>query len=330
MDSETTISNLRKRLMIERCVFGGIALVALLAWTIGHFADSKSLILVDGKPVACVNTARDANDILAKIKTSAGCNPSEISFKQDVRVARAPGNVSPTSRHNAYRTVLRAVSPVVARWAIIVDGTPVVAVPNKATAGEVLEQAKRRYGQMARNLAEEPQFKENVIVDISPVNPAIYRKNVAEALKYLFSDPAPVSRDAVYTVMKGDVASAIAAECGTKLDSLSAMNPNINLNRLQIGDKIRVKTTSAKPKLTVVVRDMLERTESAPPPVQRVSSINLYVGKSVVISPGSAGQRKVRVETIYENGRKIRSEIVDEQVLRAPTPRRIAVGTKSR
>lgn len=330
MDSEATIRNLRKRLMIERCAFAGFALVVLLGWTIGHFVDSKSLILVDGKPIACVPSARDARDILTRIKSGTGCNPSEITFKQDVRVARAPGNVNPVSRYKAYRAVQRMVSPVMPKWAIIADGRPIVAVPDKSTAGEVLEQAKRKYGQMASNLAEEPQFKENVTVDIAAVDPAIYRKNVAEALKYVFSDSAPVTRDAVYSVEKGDVAGAIASKCGVKLADLAAMNPRMDLNRLQIGDRLRVKMTSAKPRLTVVVRDMVERTEKAPAPVQSVSSFNLLEGKSCVLSPGSSGLRRVRVETIYENGRKTGSDIVDEQILRAPTPRRIAVGTKPR
>ncbi len=329
MDSETTIRNLRKRLLIERCVFGGIALLALLIWTIGHFANSKSLIVVDGKPVVCVSTADDASEILAKIKTRAGCDPSEITFKQDVRIARAPRNVVPTSRHKAYRTVLRSVSPIVPKWAIIVNGTPIVAVPNKTIAGEVLERAKQKYGQMAANLAEEPQFKENVIVDIAAVDPAIFRPTVEEALKYVFTETAPVARDAIYIVQKGDMPMTIAAKCGVKLADLEALNPNMNPSRMQIGDRIRIKTTTDKPKLTVLVRDMVERTESIPPPVQSVTSLNLRHGKRAVLSSGSPGLRKVRVETIYENGRKVGSEVVDEQVLKPPVPRRIAVGAKS-
>lgn len=315
--------------MIERCVFGGVALVALLAWTIGHFANAKSLILVDGKPVACVQSARDASDILTSIKSRTGCNPSEISFRQDVRVARAPGNASPMSRGIAYRTVLRNVSPVVPKWAIIVDGQPVVAVPDKATAGEVLELAKRKYGEMAKNLAEEPQFKENVTVDIAAVDPAIYRKNAADALKYVFSDTATVSREEAYTVAKGDVAGAIASKCGVKMADLASMNPRVDLNKLQIGDRIRIKTTSAKPKLTVVVRDMVERTETAPAPTQTISTPNLAQGKTCVLWQGSPGRRKVRVETIYENGRKTGADTVDEQILKAPIPRRVAIGTRS-
>ncbi len=330
MDHELTIRRLRKQLLIERIAFGAIVGILITCWLVGHFKDAKSLILIDGKPVVCVPTASDARDILTQIKSGTGCNPSEIGFKQDVRVERAPGNAFPVSRHKAFRTVARLVSPVVPKWAIIVDGKPAVAVPSREIAGEVLEMAKRKFGSLAHNLAEEPQFKENVTVDITSVDPSIVRKNADEAVKLLFSDSAPMTRDAIYIVQKGDFAGAIAARCDLKLAELTALNPDANLNRLQIGDRLRVKTSTTRPKLTVVVRDMVERTESAPPPVQQVSSASLYEGKTHILSPGSAGLRKVRVDTIYENGRKVRSETVDEQILRSPTPRRVAVGMRHR
>jgi len=330
MEPEVTIRRLRKQLAAERIVFGAVALILIVCWLIGHFADSKSLILVDGKPVVCVPTASDARDILTQIKTQTGCSPSEISFKQDVRVERAPRNMFPVSRHKAFRTVAKLVSPVVPRWAIIVDGSPAVAVPSREMAGEVLETAKRKFGSLARNLAEEPQFKENVTVDIAAVDPAIFRNNTQEAVNFLFSESAPTTTDATYIVRKGDVASAIAERCHLKLSELAALNPSIDLDHLQIGDRLRVRTTSARPKLTVVVRDMAERTERIPPPVQTVSSANLYEGKTYVLAPGSPGLRKVRIETIYENGRRVRWETVDEQILRSPIPRRVAIGMRHR
>ena len=330
MDQDSVIRGLRKQLAIERIAFGTVVLILAICWMVAHFADAKSLILVDGKPVVCVPTASDARDILTRIKSRTGCNPSEISFKQDVRVERAPGNTFAVSRHKAYRTVLRIVSPVVAKWAIIVDGKPAVAVASREMAGEVLETSKRRFGSLAHNLAEEPQFKESVTVDIAAVDPAIFRKNADEAVKLLFSESAPVVKDAIYTVQKGDVAGAIAAGCGIRLADLWAMNPNLNLNRLQIGDTLRVKTSAIRPKLTVVVRDLNERTENVPPPIQQVSSASLYEGKTYLLSPGAAGLRKVRIETIYENGRRTGSETVEEQTVRAPTPRRTAIGIKHR
>lgn len=330
MEQETTVLNLRKQLLIERIVFAAIVLLLIVFWTVGHFRDAKSLILVNGKPVACVPSASDANDILSQIKSRTGCNPSEITFKQDVRVERAPGTASAVSRHKAYRAVLRVVSPVVPKWAIIVDGVPVVAVPSRDVAGATLEAAKRKYGQLVHNLAEEPQFKQNVTVDVAAVDPAIYRKTADQAVAYLFGDSAPVTEDAIYTVEGGDVAGSIASKCGIKLAELKAMNPSLHLDHLQIGDKLRVKKSYVKPRLTVIVRDMAERTEKIAPPVQTVSSTSLYAGKTYVISQGSAGQRQVQVQTIYENGHKVGSEVVNEQILHDPTPRRVAIGIKNR
>lgn len=330
MEQELTISHLKKQLFIERIAFGAIMFILIVCWAVGHFRDAKSLILVDGKPVVCVSTERDARDILTKIKSRTGCNPSEITFKQDVRVARAPGNASPVSRHKAYGTMLRVVSPVVPKWAIIVDGQPVVAIPSREVAGEVLEAAKLRFGKLAHNLAEEPQFKENVTVDIAAVDPSIYKTNADAAVEFLFTDRGSTKKDAIYTVQKGDVAAAIASKCSIKLAELAAMNSNAKLEHLQIGDQLRVKTTSVRPKLTVLVRDVSERTERIPPPVREISNASMYAGKTAVLSAGSAGERQVRVETIYENGRQTGSEIVDEQIIREPNAKRIAVGIKHR
>lgn len=331
MDNESLVLNLRRRLLIERIVFAVVILTVLVCWTFSHFRDSKSLILVDGKPIVCVPSKQDATDILSRIKLKTGYNPSEIQFKQDVRVERAPRNANPMSRHKAYRAVERVVSPVVAKWAIIADGIPIVAIPSKKIAGEVLDAAKYRYGRLVKNLSEEPQFKENVTVDIAAVDPAIYKKTVDEAVKFIFDESTPVTKDAVYEVQKGDLAGSISARYGLKLAELAALNQGRNLDHLQIGDKLRIKTSgNAGPRLTVIVRDQGERTESLPAPVQQVSSTQLYTGKTFVLSRGSAGKRKVTVENIYENGHKTGTEVIDEQILKEPVPRRIAVGIKAR
>ena len=331
MEQEQVIRNLRKQLLIERIIFAVIALILVTSWVSARIGCKESLIVVDGKPVVCVSSQNDAQVILDQIKSTSGSNPSEVQFKQEVRVARAPRGTTPVSRHKAIRIVQKFVSPVVSRLAIIADGKPVVAVPSREIAGEALDLAKLKFGKMVENLAEEPQFKENVTVDIAAVSPSMYRKTTAEAVDFMFSTTAPVTTDGIYTVRDGDIASSIAHRNRISLDELWKMNPGINLNRLQIDDKIRIKTTSPpKPKLTVIVRNQEEQTERIPAPIQSVSSASIYSGKTVELSSGRSGQRKVKVATIYENGRRVNSEILEEEILRTPVPRRIAVGIKPR
>jgi LysM repeat protein len=331
MDEQRIIRSLKLQLYIERTIIAFIAIVLFALWARGQINNTKSLIVVDGKAVACVPSEADAMEILQQVKKKTGCDPAEIEFKEDVVVTRAPRNARPVSRHKAMRTVERVLSPVVPRWAIIVDGKPVVALPSRTIAGEVLDLAKFKFGKLAVNLAEEPQFKENVTVDIAPVNPEIYCKTAAEAIERLFAPAERSTQDSIYTVKKGDIAASIAARHGISLEKLWTLNPGVNLHKLQVGDKIRVRTTKpGKPKLTVIVRDQFDRVETIPAPVRQISSAELYVGKSMELTPGRSGLRKIRVAAIYENGRKTGSEIISEEILRKPIPRKIAVGIKPR
>lgn len=315
----------------QRLAVAVLAVVLLAAVGLAHCRCTKSFIFVDGRRVVCVSSESDAARVLQQIKSSSGCNPAEVEFRQNVTVARAPRDAEPVSRHRALTIVRTAVSPVVCRWSIIVNGNPAVAVPDRKTAGEVLDLAKLKFGSLAKNLAEEPQFKENVKVDMAAVSPAIFRKSAQDALALLFEKQAPLVEDSVYVVQKGDVAGAIAARQGLSLDSLQAMNPGRDLERLQIGDRLRIKAAKVlPPKLTVIVRDLDIRTEAAPPPLRKVSSAALYVGKTTLVSPGKWGKRRVHVADIYENGRRTGSEVMDEEILESPSPRIVAVGIKPR
>lgn len=331
MDSQRVIRSLRLQLLIERIAIAVIALIFLTTWAVGRFGDGKSLILVDGKAVACVSSQKDAQVVLKEIKSNTGYNPSEVKFQQEVRVARAPRDARPVSRHKAIAAVRNVVRPTVAGWSVVVNGKPMVALTDRETAGEVLELAKMKFGSAVKNLAEEPEFKEQVTVDVAAVPVERYFKTAEEAVEHIFSNKPAQMTDGTYTVKNGDIAVLIARRHSISLEQLEKLNPGVNLARLSIGDQINIKKpTETEPKLTVVVRDQSERVETVPAPVQRVSSAKLYTGQSYEIQPGEAGRRKVKVATIYENGRRVGTEIIAEEILKEPVPRRVAMGIKTR
>ncbi len=332
MNKEKIIRNLKMQLLVERIVIGAIVLTLATVWTVGQFRGGKSFIMVDGKPVVCVYSEKDAEVVLTKIKSESGCNPSEVQFLQEVRVTRAPYDARPVSRSRAFSTMRRAVCALAPRWAVIVDGKPIVALPDKKTAANTLEAAKMKFGSIVQNLAEEPQFKQNVTVDIAAVPLKLCCKTAEEAVNLIFSDKPVETKDALYTVCDGDIAGAIADKHGLSLAQIMRINPGVNLAHLNIGDKVHVKAPvkEAEPKLTVIVRDLSDKVETIPAPVQYVSSAQLYLGKSTVLSAGRSGQRQIKVATIYENGIKTGSEIMTEDILREASPRRIARGIRPR
>ncbi|MGQ9456351.1 MAG: G5 domain-containing protein [Armatimonadota bacterium] len=329
MSKEVDLVTLKKQLVVYKVATTFLALILVGSWIHEKISDDKAFVLVNGKPVACLASEKEAHELLRNLKSRSGCNPSEAQFKEDVVIARAPRDAKPVSRHRAENAIRNAISLAIYKWAITVDGKPVVAVPSRSTAGEVLELAKMRFGKLAKNLCEEPQFKEDVAVEYMLVPPNIYKKTPEEAVEYLFNTRDIQHKEDIYTVQSGDVASKIARRFGLTMEELCFLNPNKDLNHLQIGDKIQIKKpVRPSPKLTVIVRDQLERIEQIHPPVHRISSARLYAGKSVEISPGRPGMRKVKIATVYENGHKVGIEVLEEQILKEPIPRQIAEGIK--
>ncbi|MDH7602459.1 MAG: G5 domain-containing protein [Armatimonadota bacterium] len=331
MNDDAVVVKLRRQILLYRVVLGCLSLIVALWYIHVRIGGSKALVLVNGKPVACVANEREAHALLRELKAKAGGDLDEIQFREDVVIARAPRDAKPVSRHRAENAIRSAISLALPRWAIICDGKPVVALPSRTAAGETLELAKAKFGRLAKNLCEEPQFKEKVTVDIALVPPAMCKKTPEEAVRFLFDSETTHREEGFYTVKQGDTASRIAKVFGLSVRDLWSLNPGVNLNRLQIGDKIKVqRTVPPKPKLTVVVRDQSEKLEKIPPPVHRVSSARMYLGKSAELSPGSPGLRRVKVATVYENGRQVGIEVLEEEILKEPVPRRIVEGIKPR
>jgi hypothetical protein len=218
------------------------------------------------------------------------------------------------------------------KHAVLVDGVPVAAVDSEEQAGAVLEAAKEKYGSMARDLMEEPQFKQDVKAEKMAVDLALYRPTVEEALDALLSGGGGGAGggSGVCVVTSGDVAGKIAQDHRMTLSELQALNPGRNLDKLQIGDQLKVSKSSgsSKPRLTVVVRSRESKTERIPYQTETVSSVRLHTGQQTELSPGSDGLRQVVLAATYENGIRTGSEVVEETIVRNSVPRRVAIGIR--
>jgi len=331
MDNEKTIRSLKKQLLIERIAFGVLVIALVVNFTAGRLSGGKSMIMVDGKPVVCVGSERDARNILEKIKSNSGANPLETEFKQEVSIARAPRNASPIPTSRAMSVARNAISPVVNRWSVIADGKPVVGLPSKQDAAKTLEMAKIKFGSQAKNLAEEPQIRENVSIAKAAISPEQFQKTPEDAVHFLFTPREPVRKNSTYTVRQNDVAVEIAKKLSLSPGELKKLNPGVNLDRLAIGATLQVKESTAPVyPLTIIVRDLIHRTESVPPQMVRVSSPSMFRGKTATVNQGKPGKRTVDIAAIYENGTRVGEEVVSEQVLATPVSGKIAIGIKPR
>jgi LysM repeat protein len=321
---EDVASRLRRQLLIERAAIALVFAVLLFRWGYVYFTSSSCVILADGQPIVVVESSRMANELLDEVRNSAGGDPKDAEFAQKVETRRRATR-APMDRESALAILKTKLRVLTDKWAILVNKRPYTAVDTKEQAGEVLELARQRYGKLAPNLAEEPSFKEDVTPQLQKADTRIWRRTPQEAVELLF---APDGKVSVHVVKSGEVAGAIASKYSMKLSDMAKLNPGRSLDRLQIGDRLRVGV--GKTPLTVIVRNQIARTEPMPYRTESITSTQMYAGKTITLSPGRTGKRQVKVAVTYENGVETGREVVEEVILRPPVPRRIAVGVKPR
>lgn len=345
MEQDKTIRRLKRQLLIERIFIALVVLFLIGRYGFANLLNRPYAIEVDGKAVAYVDSRQTAESVIAAVTEAPGAE-----FKEKVTVGRGGADDEPVAAETAEKALRQASTLMLEAWVIFVDGKPGVALPTEEDASQVLNKARERFGAMAKNLMEEPTFKETVTVEPAVVEAALIHHDVVKALDDLVSDiPAQVPSSSAGTkrehvVQSGQIAGAIAQKYGINLDTLARLNPGKNLARLQIGDRLVVgestrpaadkvqkyKEPTGAANVTVVVRDLVMQNESIPYRTETISSTQMFEGKQIVLSPGKRGLRRVKRAVTYENGIKTGSEIIEESIISQPQPERVAVGIRNR
>lgn len=322
MKEQETIRKLKLQLRIERTIILLVALFFVGRWANTSILQRHYAVMLDGKPVAVLATRQSAQSALDAVKRSAG---GDVTYAGTVTVGSVSSREATVSVPDAQKLLAEKLPVRLMKFAVVVGGTPVVALDSEADAQAVLEGAKQRYGAMAKHLMEEPRFKQQVSIRRMGVEKSICAASVDDAV-----DAAASVSDGTgfYTVADGDISGSIAHKFHISMSEFRALNGGKNLDKLKIGEQIRVsmKTSAKKPTLTVVVHDQETDTEVLPFKTENVSSSHLKPGKQHEISPGRNGERQVVKDVTYENGVRTGMAVVEEKTIRPMVPRRIAVG----
>ncbi len=131
-----------------------------------------------------------------------------------------------------------------------------------------------------------------------------------------------------YTVQAGETFSGIAASLGMTMKELEKLNPEVNINRLQIGQVLTV--SQAVPFLSVRTIDNLTYEGDVEFEVEKVPDSSMYEGDSKILTPGVAGRAIYNADVTYLNGTEQERVINSMEVLTDPVTQVVAVGTKER
>ena len=215
---------------------------------------------------------------------------------------------------------LDTVSSHLRQCEVLVDGRSIGVVKDEATLNSMLDEMKEQYVTENTTSAD---FVETVSVNYVYASDSLMTVDEMKAAL-----EANTTGDTTYTVQKGDTFNAIAYANDMSVSDLKALNPNVDINRLMVGDVLNVKELI--PVLSVQTVENVTYTQAIECPVVEEEDSSMYIGDSKIITQGVEGEAQITADVTYVNGVEQQREILSSTTLREPTTTVKAVGTKEK
>jgi len=215
---------------------------------------------------------------------------------------------------------LDEVSAELRQYELSVDGKVIGVVQDETALNEMLSRIKSQY---INENTTGATFVEKV--SISTVYNVDFTMTIAELEEILTASSVG---ETTYEVKKGDTFNNIAYANDMSVSDLKALNPEVNINRLSIGQVLNVKEYI--PFLSVQTTEHQVYHEPIACPVETVEDNTIYKGDSKILVQGVEGEALVTADVVYVNGYERERTVVESETLREPTVTTKAVGTKER
>jgi len=313
---------------LERLIF--LAVTAALAFSVYRLVRPAHawVILIDGRPVAAVGSRETAETILTSIKRQAvGDFASIADFNQKVDVEQAtPSEHSILGRWEAQERLGKDLSLSIPACRLLVNGRRVITLSSVDEIRRTIEALLSHYVPRGARLLATPRIKEELTIEEASLSAPDARRELLKPHQALQALLSPAVKPRVYEVRPGDTATRIAGRHRITLDDMRRANPEVNLDRLQIGDKVVV--AGSEPLVNVVT--YVEETREVPVAswTQTITTSSLKPGQRRVLQQGQPGRQQVRVRVSYLNGQEVRRSTVYGKVISEPVPARVLVGGK--
>lgn len=300
---------------------GGLILLGGWRWAT---APNAWAIIVGGERVAIAASREEAERIIEKILAAmekAGYQGVQLAEQVEyVRVRAGRGQIKTgdeLAQLLAAKTTLKTLA-----FELKIDGVPRALLRDEASATAVLEQLKKDFLPGDAAVLEEVKFREEVSLDRKLVSPDEIA-SPEQVLSLLKNGTEEVSQ---YIVQKGDSLWSIAQKYGLTVEKLKEANPQLQGERLDIGQVINLRQKN--PLLHVIAVYRQEVTERIPYETEVRTNSDLWRGEERVRQAGSEGEKKVTYRIVAENGRIVHKEAIRTEVVKNPVTRIVERGTK--
>ncbi len=303
--------------------FLAVASIVGITATVGAIYTPSFVVTVDGMDVGSVRSKAVFQAVVHRVEEKASAIlgydyhlNSNISY--DFALIEHE-DLTPVAQFESY--LFDTIDEVFYAQTLSVNGAVVATVQDRAVLDSVLEEIKGSY---TTEHTVSASFVQPIHMgsEYLPAGRQQTREEVMAALT------ANTNGETTYEVVQGDTFMAIALNNKMTMAELEALNPDVNINRLYIGQLLNVR--EEVPFLSVRTVDNLTYTEEIPCPVEEVSDDNMYQGDSRVVEAGVPGVASINADITYLNGREQERNVLSTETISEPTTRVIAVGTKAR
>lgn len=304
------------------------SVITILLVTAGlFFSQSVYEVKIDGQSVGFVKDKETASTIISNVvEREKDRYNSELEFHQDVVYEKTKaGQSSITSEDVLEKNIASKLDLKTKASVIYIDGNGTFALKDAADAQYILEKIKSSYIESVEDsVVEDAAFVESVEIKEELVGPESV-KGSEEVYELIIKGKDELK---THKVEKGESLWSIARQNNLDVDSLIKANPELNIERLQIGQEINLNLQN--PYITLETREKLTYKEEVPYDTKTEYSSTTYKDQTSVKVKGTAGVKEITAEVIKRNGVEVSRTVLEEKTTKQPVNRIVVQGTKAR
>ncbi|MFZ5816168.1 MAG: peptidoglycan DD-metalloendopeptidase family protein [Bacillota bacterium] len=316
----------RPLVLVVLSLVTALGIVADLGWR--QYTRPRYAVEVDGQVLGSLREPEVAQGVLKSLE--AQITPEiqghvNLATKLNLRPLAAGERMSPASEQVIQSALVKTIPDLREAVAITVNGQDIVAVADEAAAKQVRDQILETYKATVLKDAsqvEQVTFQESIGWRTKVVKPENIR-TVEEAINIL---RLGTDKLVTYVVQNGDTGWDIARNYNLTTEQLAKANPGTDLDTLQIGQVLNI--TYKEP--YVHTRSVAKRVvrEGIPFQEEIIKDPNLWPWQYEIVTPGQWGSRELTIREYREDGKVIKTEVLENKVTAQPKKQVARVGTK--
>lgn len=281
------------------------------------------MVKVNDKLIGYVQSEQACKKALTSIRETDGSDPLSSVLVQKTS-GQSDKFINDVELERAIRKELNLKMPALAVYA---DNVEIVKVDSKETLDKVLQGVKEYYYPKIEGgsyTITSSNIKESITTSSIIASPDEIL-DCSEAVEKIVNGKGAKQ---IYTIKEKDTMWDIAIKNGLSIEDIEDANPDINMEKLKIGQVINLAVNL--PYINVEIVANVKAKEAIPFDTEKVEDKSIAKGTTQVKKEGRDGLAEVEKNLVILNGEVKEEEVLSNKVLTAAADKIVVVGEKEK